>query len=251
MQLKRTAPRTRHGSLGRRGHRGLSIVELLVGLTVGMFVIGGTLTLFATNVNNSRKLLVEARLNQDLRAAADLITRDLRRAGYWGDNAINGTLTSGSSTTSTPNPYSTITVAGTSPTVSTADITNTTSTEIDYSYSQDATVDALGTADQLGFRLNNGVIQMQRGASGWQSMTDPNVITVTGFSIARTVTPVDVGSTCATPCTIASSSTCPRLLLRTYVLKINASVTGNSAVTRQLQTQVKARNDEYYGVCPT
>ena len=66
-----------------RGQRGLSIVELLIGLAIGLFIVGGAIKLFVDNLTNNRRLLLETRVNQDLRAAADLIARDLRRAGYW------------------------------------------------------------------------------------------------------------------------------------------------------------------------
>ena len=64
------------------GQRGLSIVELMVGIAVGMFLVAGAVTMFVGNLTSSRQLLVEARVNQDLRATVDLISRDLRRAGY-------------------------------------------------------------------------------------------------------------------------------------------------------------------------
>ena len=39
--------------------------------------------LMASNLRESRSLMLESRLMQDLRTATDIITRDLRRAGYW------------------------------------------------------------------------------------------------------------------------------------------------------------------------
>ena len=66
-----------------RRQRGLSIVELLIASALRLFLVGGAITLFIGNLTNSRQMLLDARINQDLRAAADLIARDLRRAGYW------------------------------------------------------------------------------------------------------------------------------------------------------------------------
>ena len=76
---------TPNAACRRSGQRGLSIVELLVGIAVGLFVVGGAIKLMVDNLTNNRRMLVETRVNQDLRAAADLIVRDLRRAGYWQD----------------------------------------------------------------------------------------------------------------------------------------------------------------------
>jgi len=36
-----------------------------------------------TQLGDNRRLLLEAQMQQDMRTAADLISRDLRRAGYW------------------------------------------------------------------------------------------------------------------------------------------------------------------------
>ena len=88
--------------------RGLSMVELMVGIALGMFLVAGASTLFVNHLDNSRRLLLEARLNQDLRATADLITRDLRRAGYWG-NALQGTVATGAGSTTVVNPYRSVT----------------------------------------------------------------------------------------------------------------------------------------------
>ena len=65
----------------KRQARGMGIVELLVGLALGLFVVSGGLMLLAGFTDENRRLLLETRLTQDLRAASDLVTRDLRRAG--------------------------------------------------------------------------------------------------------------------------------------------------------------------------
>ena len=62
---------------------GLSLVELLVGATIGLFLVGGAAKLFIDSIGDTRRMIIETRVNQDLRAAADLMARDLRRAGYW------------------------------------------------------------------------------------------------------------------------------------------------------------------------
>ena len=66
---------------GRRGSRGLSLIELMVAVAIGLFLVSGAMTLFVSNVVSSRRLSVETRMNQEMRAAADLIARDVRRAG--------------------------------------------------------------------------------------------------------------------------------------------------------------------------
>ena len=65
--------------------RGLSLIELMIGITVALFIAAAGGSLLVGQLREHRALALEARLTQDLRTAADLITRDLRRAGYWGN----------------------------------------------------------------------------------------------------------------------------------------------------------------------
>ncbi len=66
--------------------RGLSLVELMVGIAVGLFIVAGTVTLATSQLSENRRVLLETQVQQDLRAAADIIARDLRRAGRQNDN---------------------------------------------------------------------------------------------------------------------------------------------------------------------
>lgn len=99
-------------------------------------------------------MLIAAWLNQDLRATADLITRDLRRAGFWG-NAIQRTIAIaiaiGTSAVATASPCSGfVTSAG----------------EIDHQFSTDTTEnDVLDSAEQFGVRLNSARCSCKRPAT--------------------------------------------------------------------------------------
>jgi len=226
---KRSAPGLQYG---------LSLVELMVGITVGLFLIGGALSLFVSNIQNSRRLLVEARMNQDLRAAADLIARDLRRAGYWG-NAVQGTIATGTGTATTANPYAAVAASAASSTIT-------------YNYSQDAAEnDTLDDNEQFGFRLQNNVIQMRTAANtSWQAITDPNVLEVTALKIDDSgSTSIGMGSICSTT-VLPGAANYPSITLRQYTVTITARAPGDSTITRQLRTGVKVRNDAYAGACP-
>jgi type IV pilus assembly protein PilW len=235
--------------------RGLSLVELLVGVAVGLFLVAGAATLFVTNLGNSRQLLLEARINQDLRATADLVTRDLRRAGYWG-NSLAGTVATvvGGVSTTTPNPYRTITPG--------AEI-------VEYAFSRDvAENNTLNNNENFGFQraVVNGVgtVQMKVGAGNWQTVTDPQSMDVTAFTVTPTETDVDVRAACAVACcsdadvtagtcatrNIAAGASCPTMRVRQYAVALTANAVGNARVIRTLQTRVRPRNDEYAGVCP-
>lgn len=239
------------------GQRGLSMIELMIGTAIGMFLVAGAVTVFVSNLGNSRRLLQEARVNQDLRAAADLISRDLRRAGYWG-NAIAGTVVTAPATTATANPYRLVT-------------DNVGTSTIEYNFSRDpaaAENNAIDTNECFGFRLSGGVIQMKTDCTPtWQAVTDSTTITVSALTITPTETPVDARDSCATACcsdadvaagipatctvrNIAAGATCPRVWVRRYGLVLQGTAATDANVTRRLQTSVRVRNDEQSGVCP-
>lgn len=69
-------PRTRQA--------GLSVIELMVGLTVGLLVILAALALYASVAAGARDTLGSARLTSELRAAMDVMTGDIMRAGFGG-----------------------------------------------------------------------------------------------------------------------------------------------------------------------
>lgn len=219
----------------RRTQRGMSMVELMVGVALGLFIVAGAVTVFVTHLRNSRALLVEARVNQDLRATADLISRDLRRAGYWG-NSLAGTVAVGPTSATAVNPYRTVTP-------------NAGASKIEYQFSRDVVEDdTLGSNEQFGFQLNSGIVQMKTdGAPTWQPLTDPNVLTVTALTIVPTETVLDIRESCARTCTGVG---CPTLTVRQYLLTLTGRSTTDANVSRTLQTRARVRNDILAGTCP-
>lgn len=217
-----------------RAQRGFSILELLVGAAVGMVVVSGAAMLFANNVVGSRKLLAESRLNQDLRNAADLVTRDIRRAGYWG-NAIKGTNAIGVSAATPKNPYRSVQLA---------------SNEISYGFSRESAADndVLDEAEKFGFRLHDEALQMQT-ASGWADVTDKTAVRITTLVITPTVTSISLGDTCPTVCTVGTPN-CPTATVRSYALHIGGESARDAEVRRSLRSTVRVRNDEVNGACP-
>lgn len=63
-------------------YNGLTLVELLVGIVVGLVVLsaaGGAMMSYIKSYSDSQKIL---NLNQNMRAAMDIMAREIRRAGY-------------------------------------------------------------------------------------------------------------------------------------------------------------------------
>jgi prepilin peptidase dependent protein B len=225
----------RRSDSNRRRQRGLSLVELMIGTTIGLFVVAGTVSLYATNASNSRRLLAEARLNQDLRAAMDLVSRDLRRAGYWG-NSIKGTTITGTGTATMENPYRGITASEDG--------------EVTYQFSRDATEDdSAADTEHFGFKLEDGVLMMQTEADSWSPMTDSNQVTVSEFSIADNPTELALGSLCSTTCAVGTPN-CPTMTVRRFVIRLVGRSVTDTSVERTLQASVRPRNDQLEGQCP-
>ncbi|HMO48583.1 MAG TPA: hypothetical protein PKB14_21475 [Rubrivivax sp.] len=206
----------------RRPGRGLSLVELLVGIAVGMFVVASAAMLVSTQLNDNRRLLLETQVQQDLRAAADIITRDLRRAGYWPDAAKSFVWASGAAVPS--NPFSTLNVNGLP-------------TQLEFEY-----VRQPNETGPFGFKKDGNVLKTLLSAGGWQELTDGNTLRITSFSI----TPQDGPLTrlpCPKLCPDGTNNCWPTLTVRALDVAITGQAVSDPSVQRSLRTVVRLRND--------
>jgi type IV pilus assembly protein PilW len=62
---------------------GFSLVELLVALAIGIFLLAGALTIFQQTRTQYRSIEAVSRLQESARYAMSVIENDLRLAGYW------------------------------------------------------------------------------------------------------------------------------------------------------------------------
>jgi type IV pilus assembly protein PilW len=219
--------------------KGFSLIELMIGVTLGLFLLAGAVTMFVSNISGSHTLLLEARINQDLRASLDLMERDIRRTGYW-SNAISGVLLGATATATTTNPYGSITCSNCGAT--------STSAQLTYSYTKDNTENnTLDSNEQFGYRLSSGKLQMQTSSGTWQDMTDSNILTITSFGITESITAIDVSNACTTTTNMVVT---PTLYVRRYDISITGQAVSNTAITRTLRSSVRPRNDYITGACP-
>ncbi|MDH5540137.1 MAG: hypothetical protein OEY03_12105, partial [Rhizobacter sp.] len=173
----------------------------------------------------------------DLRTTAELVTRNLRRAGYWGA-ATSGVLPTG--TTPLPsNPYVAVDPAAAP------------SGGVNFRYSRDANENNIvDSNEQFGFRLRNGTIEMQLGAGNWQAMTDAGSVRVTGFDVTPRIEEIDLAAYCSKPCPAGSPSCPPRLQVRSLALSLSGEAVSDARVTRSIRSHVRLRNDAIIGACP-
>ncbi len=79
---------TRNPSLFRH-ERGVTMIEMMVGIVVGLIVLWGMSTVYVNTARGSRTTTSANALNQDMRAMMDILVGDIRRAGYW-STTVNG-----------------------------------------------------------------------------------------------------------------------------------------------------------------
>ena len=177
---------------------GFTLTELMIAMSIGLTVISGVTGVLVSVVSSSSNMLLQSKLNSQLTGALEVMSNDIRRAGYW------AMINPDDYAAPTGNPFSqmdstllevhdnNVQVAG-----------NDAGGGDCIVYAYDADNDgALGNQDIVGFRLQNNAIQMRRngdvnanarhdacnnGNDNWQNMTDPNVVSITAlnFSLAN------------------------------------------------------------------
>ena len=75
-----------HGFNARR-QRGLSLIELMVAMSIGLFLLAGAISVLAKGRDLYRTNDAAARLQETARYAMSTIEADLRMANYWGLNS--------------------------------------------------------------------------------------------------------------------------------------------------------------------
>ncbi len=251
--------------LGRRNpsdsrlSRGLSLIELMIGLAVGSLIVAGALTVFAKISFSGLENVRMVRLNEQLRGTLDLMRRDIQRAGYveaWqgGDTTVDDLDTTAMGLFGIIE----VNAAGDCITYS-------------YDYVKDA---AQATNEIFGFRLVGTEIRRKttsaactEGEADWPSpITDSEVvIDILSFERDLGATPIEVddgvgdgdgvcdaGENCTSFVVLNSDGdslcetgeTC--LTRRKINVVLEGSLAADSDVTVRIQDEIKVKNDRYF-----
>jgi type IV pilus assembly protein PilW len=227
---------TRRGRPAARAPRGLGLVELMVGIAIGLFVVSAAIGLAVTHLDNNRRLQIEAQLQQDLRAAVDIVARELRRAGM---TAMPAAFVATPTQSGGPSGREAVTPAvdPDDPVVANAVV---------FAYERQPAV----IVGPFGFRLGaagagpnaRGVVQTLLAGGGWQELTDPQVIDVTTFRVtARPFAPLPV--VCPRACTGGGTDCWPTVTVREYLVEVGARAVHDPRIERRLDAVVRLRND--------
>jgi len=208
----------------------MSLVELMVGITIGLFVVAAGTLLAANQLIDNSRLLKETQLQQDMRAAMDTMTRQIRRAGVIGDGtAVN---------------FIAADTAGTSGSFSSSQ------TMIELTGSSDIKLRGYFTRvidGRWGFFLNGNRIMARLMFNLVEAvpaeLTDPTAVKVTRFDITEVVRPGTV-IPCPKLCIDGTRACWPRMNVRTYQLVMEAESPNDARVSRRVSSTVRVRNDQ-------
>lgn len=232
--------------IGRRAQAGLSIVELMVGVAIGLIVVAAATLMVSGQLAENRRLLIETQVQQDLRATADIIVRDLRRMGALPEERIS--TTPGILETLAPSSSRNVFFGNYFgiPAFALNGTTNAREVIINYAASDVAATHIPGP---YGFKLtSSGVIQARLPGNSprWQDLTDPKVMRVTRFSVDLS-SPASLAAEvlpCPNLCPGGGTACWPRVLVRELAVVIEAEATTDASVKRAVTGRVRLRNDE-------
>ncbi|MEJ6004145.1 hypothetical protein WG899_01180 [Paucibacter sp. AS339] len=231
--------------------RGISLVELMVGITVGMIVVAGASLMMSSQLAEHRRLLLESQVQQDLRAAADLMLRDLRRSGSWAVPMRGVWSPAATDAAPIPNAYA-------EPTLT--QLPGSSMLEYSYSRHQDrlypnapppvSPEDNLVTpsTERFGFKLDGGVLKFRLG-DAYQPLTDPNTLRVTAFNVQMNEQSLSLLDFCSKPCDAGNANCPPRQVLRRVDISVTAQAVHDPVVVRTIRLSSRIRNDQIIGAC--
>jgi type II secretory pathway component PulJ len=206
--------------LNRQNQTGLSLVEMMIAIVLGLFLVLGLVTFLVNYIKFNANTAKTTRLSQELRSTMEFMASDIRRAGSWGSAQL------GTGAAPVVNPFSTITMS--------------TPGCILYSYDQnlDGSLNSSAPDERFGFLLDSGAVKMRSGStsyscavsSNWGLVTDVNSITVTALTFTVT--------------SVAATSNA-RVIVRDVTISISGQIKNDPGMTQSLQQTVRIRNDLY------
>jgi len=141
--------------------KGLTLIEMLIAMVLGIFVTAVIITVFSTNVRSNVENMKMIRLNQELRGAMTLMSDEFKRAGYSASSSITTFM----------------------------DRTNFTTTCANYSFDANGN-GAVDSAEYYGFRFDSTNNEIDWGSNltaggcstgAWQAITDANMAKITNL----------------------------------------------------------------------
>ncbi|KJS10043.1 MAG: hypothetical protein VR73_00090 [Gammaproteobacteria bacterium BRH_c0] len=265
----------------KKSQLGINLIELMIGVAISLVILTGVLSVMLRVNVSGGEIVQSTRLNQQMRSALDLMSKELQRAGYvdwlaaWDQDGEDGPLSmdddvNGDGKLNILDYYEAVT-----PVLNEMGLVQVNGNCILYSYDLDGDGGkSTGQFESFGFRLNNGAVQMRTSGNGhacdtgtWQSITDSSIsITSLTFTLdyvadvddgdstfySYTVAPATEWSdTPLTACTPDVAGEVPEdgdvlcLARRNIEIALEGQLASDAAVTMGLSTKVKIKNDHF------
>ncbi len=161
--------------------RGFTLIEFMISIVIGLIILSAVIGIFISMIKADSDNLKAIRLNQELRAAMILITREIRRAGANRNAAFN---------TSTSPPTNSFSVAGVTRLTILGNKQGYPNSCITFSYDAND-----GSNELYGYRLNStdGTIEARANAAfctdnGWLTITNEDLVKITVLNFTDTTT---------------------------------------------------------------
>lgn len=209
---------------------GFTLIELMIGMLVGLIVLSAVVYAFLATLRSSANILNSTRLNSEISVVTDLITGQLRRTGYW---PVSG--------------------AGASPYGSSIQDLRVSNDCIVYSYYNDAVSPAGISFHGIATEVGGGALLQQSSTSdslsctdrsSWNTVTDPNAISLSKFSVSAALS-----NYCTVITGAVSGATCfpdgsgNTILARKLVIEIEAVSPNDSSWRARTELQVSLPNN--------
>lgn len=150
----------------------MTLVELLVGMAIGLFLVAGSGSLMLGQLNEHRRLLLETQVQQDLRAISVLIRREAATAGSWGEPAW--AAWSSRHRKGRTNPYAHVETSEDGSHLSFAASRSATRGDGDENH-------VLDDADRKSFRWRGGTLEFRTDGGRFQPLNDPGSVRIQRF----------------------------------------------------------------------
>jgi type II secretory pathway component PulJ len=264
-----------------RRQRGVSLVELLIGMALGLALLAGAVSFFSTNMKVGADNLKLGHLAGELRSAMLYMTREIRRAGYTGmepgyDYDGNGSVDADDLAWLSYNPF----FDNHDLTLGRYDSAEANDSCLLFSYNLDAAaeltdspplpkVDVCSSCtpsspydsspydddgmEIMGFRLRDGQLQRRKGGvsaldctgDSWEAVTSDE-IEITALQFTINTTELDVNDSTATSCSTGN----PCIYERNVLISLAGRLAADSSIQLQLDDEIKVRNSYYVSSAP-
>ena len=136
---------------------GLSLVELMVGILMGMIIISGATSVFISTLSSSSTTLKMSKLNQELSTIMSIMASDIRRAGY--NFAADANAPHNNEFNQVGDTALSLRTSVANPTTNPGVLGNGECLLYTYDQDKDGVVD---NSEFFGFRVNNDILEMRQ-----------------------------------------------------------------------------------------